>query len=333
VVVEDHTAVNSLNERFVVPEGGAPPTKGILSVDDDLFYPCEALDAGFFKWTKSPDRMVGYDRRLHDDSSPSGEWKYGFLSLSKNRTEYSITLTRHAFIHVDYLQIYTHHLPQGIRNIIHKYKNCEDIAMSFLVSSMTEGQPPLLVDDWAMQSQIKLHVEEKISGSDQHKAVRDTCVHVFALFLGLHPGQDTPLGKAKYAEMYNNSERYFPPIGDSLSQMNRREADFRTSLDSWTQRDYKYRRAKLIRKATDVAAPTGFVEGTVEFLHLFGDRVNKKHENLVMSQMKQYLTAKGEFSGAKKLFEENREAFFKKYSKLDKKLRPKIVKGSVRKRR
>jgi len=332
VVVEDHTAVNSLNERFVVPEGGAPSTKGILCVDDDLFYPCEALDAGFFKWTRSPNRMVGYDRRLHDDSSPSGEWKYGFLSLSKNRTEYSITLTRHAFIHVDYLQIYTNHLPQGIRNIIHRYKNCEDIAMSYLVSSMTEGLPPLLADDWAMQSQIKLHVEERISGTDDHKPVRDTCVHVFALFFGLHPGQESPLGKAKYAEIYNDGKRYFPPIGDSLSQMNRREAELWKSLDSWTHRNYKYMRAKLIRKATNIAAPTGIVEGTVEFLHLFGDRVEKKQQNLVMTNMKRYLTAKGEFSKAKKLFEEDREAFFKKYSKLDKKLRPKKVKGSVKKK-
>uniref|UniRef100_A0A7S1B8E9 Glycosyl transferase 64 domain-containing protein n=1 Tax=Corethron hystrix TaxID=216773 RepID=A0A7S1B8E9_9STRA len=45
VVIEDHTQVNSLNERFNVKTEN-PPTVGILNVDDDVFYPCEALDAG-----------------------------------------------------------------------------------------------------------------------------------------------------------------------------------------------------------------------------------------------------------------------------------------------
>lgn len=43
VVVERHE-VNSLNERFHVLE--ETPTLGILSIDDDVLRPCEAIDAG-----------------------------------------------------------------------------------------------------------------------------------------------------------------------------------------------------------------------------------------------------------------------------------------------
>jgi hypothetical protein len=45
VVVERHN-VNSLNERFHVLE--ETPTLGILSMDDDVLRPCEAIDSGMF---------------------------------------------------------------------------------------------------------------------------------------------------------------------------------------------------------------------------------------------------------------------------------------------
>jgi hypothetical protein len=43
VVVERHT-INSLNERFHILEES--PTLGILSMDDDVLRPCEAIDSG-----------------------------------------------------------------------------------------------------------------------------------------------------------------------------------------------------------------------------------------------------------------------------------------------
>jgi hypothetical protein len=70
VVVERHV-VNSLNARFDIQF--PPPTLGILSMDDDVLRPCEALDAGFFKWTQSPHRMVGFDGRLHVEKD-DGTW-------------------------------------------------------------------------------------------------------------------------------------------------------------------------------------------------------------------------------------------------------------------
>ncbi len=70
-IIERHE-VNTLNERFNIL--ATPPTLGILSIDDDVLRPCEAIDAGFFKWTESPDRMVGFDGRLHVEND-DGSWK------------------------------------------------------------------------------------------------------------------------------------------------------------------------------------------------------------------------------------------------------------------
>jgi hypothetical protein len=66
VTVERHSQ-NSLNERFriMLPT----PTVGILSMDDDVLRPCQAIDSAFFLWTRNPERMVGYDPRLHVDTT------------------------------------------------------------------------------------------------------------------------------------------------------------------------------------------------------------------------------------------------------------------------
>lgn len=182
VVLERHD-VNSLNERFnVLIE---PPTRGILTVDDDVLRPCLALDAGFYKWTLHPDRMVGYDARTIAVDEESDQWKYGYLSTTKSTNQYHLTLTRFAFIHVDYLKEYMNEMPQSIRDKVHEHLNCEDIAMSLWVSSQTNAQVPLLADCWAMKTLVKLHSNGAISAMGGHKRVRDKCVDEFATILGL----------------------------------------------------------------------------------------------------------------------------------------------------
>lgn len=49
-----------------------------------------------------------------------------------------------AFIHKYYTYLYTHWLPQAIRDKVDEYMNCEDIAMNFLVSHITR-KPPVKV--------------------------------------------------------------------------------------------------------------------------------------------------------------------------------------------
>mmetsp|Transcript_47566 Transcript_47566/g.54942 ORF Transcript_47566/g.54942 Transcript_47566/m.54942 type:complete len:473 (+) Transcript_47566:30-1448(+) len=179
VVIERHE-VNSLNERFNILD--STPTIGILSIDDDVLRPCEAIDSGFFKWIKSPHRMVGFDARTHVENE-DGSWEYGYLSTTKKENKYSLSLTRYCFIHRDYMIYYMNNLPNIILDTVATNFNCEDIAMTLMISSQTQGQPPLLADLWAMNSMIKLDVETGISGSNTHKKFRDNCTDSFAFLL------------------------------------------------------------------------------------------------------------------------------------------------------
>ena len=83
VLIERHM-VNSLNERFHILPTTETPTLGILSMDDDVLRPCDAIDSGFFQWTQSPERFVGFDYRIHVEQE-DGSWKVrtlwdGFVS-------------------------------------------------------------------------------------------------------------------------------------------------------------------------------------------------------------------------------------------------------------
>ena len=195
VVIERHEA-NSLNERFNILK--STPTLGILSIDDDVLRPCEAIDSGFFKWVKSPHRMVGFDARTHVENN-DGSWQYGYLSTTKKENMYSLALTRYCFIHRDYMIRYTRDLPSTILDTVATKFNCEDIAMSLMISSLTDGRPPLLADLWAMNSQLKLRVDVGISGSGTHKEFRDSCLNSFANIFGLKdPDSDKRLKKTNW---------------------------------------------------------------------------------------------------------------------------------------
>jgi Glycosyl transferase family 64 domain len=107
-----------------------------------------------------------------------------------------MSLTRYCFIHRDYMKHYIEHMPSNILETVAKNFNCEDIAMSFMISSLTKGNPPLLADAWAMNTQMKLRVDDKISGGKDHKNLRDQCVDSFAQQMGLKGGPNR-LQKAK----------------------------------------------------------------------------------------------------------------------------------------
>jgi len=222
IVLELHEK-NSLNERFrlllpdddeYAPNSEHQPklpnsasktvTAAILSVDDDLLRPCEALEAGFAKWVRNPDRMVGYDARSHEvavdtadaatmnDTTDRGRrqdaWKYGYLSTTQSSNRYSLSLTRFCFVHRDHLRSYFAEMPSKIRRRVDDKLNCEDVALSLWVSKLSGGKVPLLADCWAMRSMVKLYSQSSISGTKGHKKTRDQCVNDFAEWLGLKNG-------------------------------------------------------------------------------------------------------------------------------------------------
>lgn len=208
VVIERHE-VNSLNERFNILE--PTPTIGILSIDDDVLRPCEAIDSGFFKWVKSPHRMVGFDARTHVENG-DGSWQYGYLSTTKKENMYSLSLTRYCFLHRDYLNRYIRDLPSTILDTVAKQFNCEDIAMSLMISSLTQGRPPLLADVWAIKSQLKLDVDNGISASGTHKKFRDDCLNSFASLFGLKDKNNN--NQLQKAQWIHRSKSWFFNCGD-----------------------------------------------------------------------------------------------------------------------
>jgi hypothetical protein len=228
VKIERH-GINSLNERFKIILD--TPTLAILSLDDDVLRPCEALDAAFIRWVRHPERMVGFDVRTHvvesnnrnsggsssSSSSSSNKaidenhnrniiiinnnntnWKYGYMSTTEKSNSYSLTLPRASFLHKDYLDLYIMAMPRPIYLYVAQHFECEDIAMSFFVSSLTGGKPPLITDYWAVKSMVKLYSETKISGGKDHKSARDKCVDHFAELLGVKEGGEWgPLQKGE----------------------------------------------------------------------------------------------------------------------------------------
>ena len=206
VVIERHDE-NKLNQRFnvLIPT----PTLGILSIDDDVLYPCEAADMAFHAWTKNPDRQVGFDRR-RNRVKEDGKWEVrhkkaqpwsslgfcidiGFL-LPFSLRQYgfgrltSITLTKYSFQHRDYLDWYTKYLPREIYDQIDETFNCEDIAMSLMISALTGGKAPIIVDDSVKALELELLSSNRISRKRGHYRSRSVCVDTFSSILGLKTG-------------------------------------------------------------------------------------------------------------------------------------------------
>jgi hypothetical protein len=163
-VIERHV-INSLNERYRILE--PTPTLAVLSLDDDVLRPCEALDAAFIRWIRHPDRIVGFNARSHlSDPDSSVQWEY---SMVRQGNRYSLTLpSKAAFIHRDYLDLYTAALPRSIYKHIDENFNCEDVAMSYFVSAMTRGKPPLLGDHWTVESQLQVYSQNGLSWKGEH---------------------------------------------------------------------------------------------------------------------------------------------------------------------
>ena len=262
VVIEYHSH-NSLNERFNIIS--QPPTIGILSLDDDLIYPCAALDSGFMKWAQNPHRMVGYDARSH--VVDKSHWKYGYLSQTNQSNEYSLTLPRACFLHRDYFNLYINSLPRSIIQTVEENFNCEDIAMSFFVSFMNHGEPPLLVSFWATQMRTKLYVPSKISGTSSHKSIRDSCVDVFSNVLGLKDGEN----RLKPGVLRDGNRYGYQPEDITHVDPPKRYNDVLNVLKNSEKGDA----VKFLRSLKDESMKEAMVHGMVEHTKEWSKRWNK----------------------------------------------------------
>lgn len=261
VIVEEHV-INSLNERFRIQV--RPPTLGILSLDDDVIRPCIAYDWAFYKWTLSPDRMVGFDPRMH--RVIGDKWKYEQLSPTERMNQYSLTLTRCSFLHADYLDWYisSEHLGP-LRLFVDQNFNCEDIGMSLAISSQTNGLPPLLADFWAVKSTIELdNSGKKISTTADHNELRDQCIDYFAAHLHLKDSAENPLQSASLRSYFD----YGIPASNSNSRPVHSEPQYlmnvRMKVEGWKTNPLTLFEdlAEIRVKTSGAAYDAGLVEGT-----------------------------------------------------------------------
>ncbi|KAG5053033.1 hypothetical protein AAZX31_02G239400 [Glycine max] len=173
---------DSLNNRF--KEIKDLETDAVFSIDDDVIFPCSTVEFAFDVWQSAPDTMVGFVPRVHwVDSMEGNDNKFiygGWWSVWWTGT-YSMVLSKAAFFHKKYFNIYTNEMPSSIREYVTKNRNCEDIAMSFLVANAT-GAPPIWV-----KGKIFEIGSTGISSLGGHSERRTECVNRFAAVYGRMP--------------------------------------------------------------------------------------------------------------------------------------------------
>eukprot|EP00904_Undaria_pinnatifida_P003716 jgi/Undpi1/13345/HiC_scaffold_8.g03004.m1 len=185
----------SINNRFIPPSDLS--TEAVFVVDDDISVPCEHLLAAFGTWRRHPDTLVGFFPRSHSHTQQNpkhnqlrgqqeevergnegegggvgGVWEYLYFWRVLWTMEYSIVLTKAAFVHSKYLELYSGVSSEGgggggeeartgelrkplwsegmaeamakTRAYVDDHRNCEDIAMQMAVTSVS-GLPPVAV--------------------------------------------------------------------------------------------------------------------------------------------------------------------------------------------
>lgn len=182
-VLFDIQSIDSLNNRFKPLDG--PHTDAIFSVDDDMRVPCSELDLAVEVWRGSQKSLIGFMPRIHLRTSNGLQyrcwWKVWFEGA------YSIILTKAALLHHDYFFAYSNTMPKQIRDLVDEKRNCEDIAMQYLIANIT-SLPPIYV---------KGHLEDKgalngISTSQNvvkagHMHQRDDCLEELEKVFGKDP--------------------------------------------------------------------------------------------------------------------------------------------------
>ena len=170
-------------------------------------------------------------------------------------------------------------LPRPILDHVAESFNCEDIAMSFMISSLTDGRPPLLANFWAMETMVKLYVPKKISGTKNHKALRDACVDSFAHQLDLkgrlyaapilHRNETMfYCGDSHYNNHDTSTDRQIIDMDQNQGSFSKRQLEHNQQINQWRKHDNSGIRqiiAAMKREASVKAQLAGLLEHTDEW--------------------------------------------------------------------
>lgn len=204
VVSYDTYPTTSLNNRFA-PLAGLH-SDAVFSVDDDMLVPCAAMADAFAAWRAAPHALVGFYPRVHElvreprkcraHAAGVTPARYRYISAEPAllmRGKYSLVLTKAAFLHTAYLDMYTHAMPAGIRQHVTRHRECEDIAMAFLVANATQrGHSRGVVPSVWVRPPFTFWLGAKLDGVGRkgisagqvkdHHSQRGDCVSHFARF-------------------------------------------------------------------------------------------------------------------------------------------------------
>mmetsp|Transcript_47202 Transcript_47202/g.127403 ORF Transcript_47202/g.127403 Transcript_47202/m.127403 type:complete len:725 (+) Transcript_47202:99-2273(+) len=140
-VVIDYNEGSNLTNRF---KPRAFTSEAVFSQDDDLFYSCTLLSAGFKVWQAFPRQLVGFGPRWVPFQDPGLEsrnaegaraaWTYGRANV--------VLVTKGGWLHRDYYKAFFQPRLQNLRDLVDRNRTAEDMLMALLVANHT-GLPPV----------------------------------------------------------------------------------------------------------------------------------------------------------------------------------------------
>eukprot|EP00803_Ostreobium_quekettii_P011405 evm.model.scf_473.9 EVM.evm.TU.scf_473.9 scf_473:50116-57649(-) len=187
----DEMPDSSLNNRFRPLEGLR--TEAVLSIDDDIYLPCSELDRAFEVWQKRKRAIVGFFPRANVVNQDCSQ-RYLLGTGTFWKGEYSMVLTKAAFLHRDYLERYTNHMPRELRDYVDAHHNCEDVAMQFMVANVTHEAPEFVNTLWIKDIGKGPRKVKGISSDAQHTEARTQCLNdMTRMYGGVVPLTTRPL--------------------------------------------------------------------------------------------------------------------------------------------
>lgn len=199
----ERRAKNSKNERFRRTPGIS--TAAVFALDDDMVINPRDVEYGFQAWQtfhQPRTRMVGYIRRREEN---------GLYRMSPSPDGYSMVLTKSAFIHVDWMDLWwaDTQIMRDFRDYVESRKlpeqypdlrtGCEDIAMAYLYAHHARV-PPLWVSGSAFHDTGHSKLDG-ISTQPGHNDARTACVQHFNEVFG----NDTLVNTQIYAALYEDA--------------------------------------------------------------------------------------------------------------------------------
>ncbi|GLJ31410.1 hypothetical protein SUGI_0630250 [Cryptomeria japonica] len=178
---------SSLNHRFLPRDFIS--TRAVLVCDDDVeIQDSASLTFALRLWSQhGGKRIVGFFARSHGFDLETRAWMYTVFP-----DRYSIILTKLMIVGTEFLYLYTCHSPKGVKEFVDNARNCEDIAMNFVVADRTRAGPVLVEGnprDWGdtRNSEGGLVVDAALSSLEDHRKRRGGCITEFHKLWGRMP--------------------------------------------------------------------------------------------------------------------------------------------------